>query len=150
MGNIALMKIATYYKSQNIDVGWHMPLIDTNIDKLYISKIFDFTQDYQYSQGTKEVIKGGSGYDLTTVLSPEIDKITELDYSIYPHIDYSLQFYSRGCIRNCPFCIVPQKEGYIQSVEPMKLNPKGKHIEVLDNNFSLIPNGNMLPGICCG
>ena len=139
MGNIALMKIATYYKSQNIDVGWHMPLVDTSIDKLYISKIFDFTQDYQYSQGAKEVIKGGSGYDLTTVLPPEIDKITELDYSIYPHIDYSLQFYSRGCIRNCPFCIVPQKEGYIQPVEPMKLNPKGKHIEVLDNNFFANP-----------
>lgn len=127
------MKIATYYKDYDID--WHNPLIDRDIGKLYISKIFDFTDDYHYTQNAKEIIKGGSGYDLINKLPEEIEKITKLDYEIYPNIDYSLQFYSRGCIRNCPFCIVRKKEGNIYPVEPLELNPKGKHIEVLDNNF---------------
>ena len=52
---------------------------------------------------------------------------------------FSLQFFSRGCIRKCPFCLVREKEGYIQTVEPVELNPKGKWIEVLDNNFFANP-----------
>jgi len=137
MGSIALMKISSFYKDH--DIAWHSPLMDADIDKLYISKLFDFTEDYQYTQGAKQVIKGGSGYDITSKLPKEIDIIKTLDYTIYPQIDYSLQFYSRGCIRNCPFCIVRQKEGNITPVEPMELNPKGKHIEVLDNNFFANP-----------
>ena len=39
----------------------------------------------------------------------------------------------------CPFCLVREKEGYIQTVEPVELNPKGKWIEVLDNNFFANP-----------
>ena len=62
------------------------------------------------------------------------------DYSIYPNCDYSIQFYSRGCIRHCPFCLVHDKEGGIEAVEPMELNPNGKWIEVLDNNFFANPD----------
>ena len=137
MGSIPLMQTATFF--QDHDLAWHNPIMDQDIDRLYISKIFDFTEDYQYTQGAKEVIKGGSGYDLTTRLSKEIEDIRKLDYSIYPHIDYSLQFFSRGCIRNCPFCIVQHKEGHIKPVKPFELNPRGKHIEVLDNNFFASP-----------
>ena len=52
---------------------------------------------------------------------------------------FSLQFFSRGCIRKCPFCLVREKEGYIRAVEPVELNPEGKWIEVLDNNFFANP-----------
>ena len=38
-----------------------------------------------------------------------------------------------------PFLLVREKEGYIQAVEPVELNPKGKWIEVLDNNFFANP-----------
>ena len=48
-------------------------------------------------------------------------------------------WFSRGCIRNCPFCIVRQKEGYIQPVKPKNLNPNGKYIKVMDNNFFANP-----------
>ena len=34
-----------------------------------------------------------------------------------------------------PFLPRREKEGYIQAVEPVELDPKGKWIEVLDNNF---------------
>jgi len=85
-----------------------------------------------------ETIIGGSGHDLNIHLPVEIENC-DPDYSIYPMYDFSLQFYSRGCIRNCSFCIVRQKEGNIKTVKPMKLNPNGKRIEVLDNNFFANP-----------
>ena len=62
-----------------------------------------------------------------------------MDYSIYPDCNYSVQFFSRGCIRHCPFCLVHDKEGGIHPVEPVQLNPKGEWIEVLDNNFFANP-----------
>lgn len=130
--NIALMKISTYHKSIGDQVE-HATI--GQYDKLYASKLFKFSEDINSSMITSnELIKGGSGYDLKTQLPLEID-CCEPDYSIYPMYDFSLQFYSRGCIRNCPFCIVRQKEGNIQTVKPMKLNPNGNRIEVLDNNF---------------
>lgn len=62
-----------------------------------------------------------------------------MDYSIYPKVDYSVQFFSRGCFRKCPFCLVKDKEGDIHPVDPVELNPNGKWIEVLDNNFFANP-----------
>lgn len=138
MPNIALMKISNYHKALGHNTEWHNPLFDKKIDRLYISKIFNFTDDYLYCDA-KEIIKGGTGYDITSKLPDEIEKIRTLDYSLYPQHNYSMQFFSRGCIRNCPFCVVRQKEGYIQTVEPMDLNPNGQHIEVLDNNFFANP-----------
>lgn len=69
----------------------------------------------------------------------EIEQSTAMDYSIYPQYPFSIQFFSRGCIRHCPFCLVHDKEGMIRPVEPVQLNPNGKWIEVLDNNFFANP-----------
>ncbi len=134
--NIALMKISAYHKSIGNYVEWANI---GNYDKTYLSKVFTFTPDWIGGLGSYgEVIRGGTGYDIELKLQPEIDKMNP-DYSIYPNIDYSIQFFSRGCIRNCPFCLVRQKEGNIKAVEPMALNPIGKRIEVLDNNFFANP-----------
>jgi len=132
MPNIPLMKVAGYYD----DVEWYNPMF--KYEKLYMSKIFDFTEDYQYPLNAGKIYKGGTGYDLETGLPERIEN-SQPDYSIYSNCDYSMQFFSRGCIRNCPFCIVRQKEGSIYPVEPMNLNPNGKHIEILDNNFFANP-----------
>ena len=104
-----------------------------------MSKIFTFSPDYPYEFDC-EVIKGGTGYDVKSRLPEEIERSTAMDYSIYPNCDYSIQFFSRGCIRKCPFCLVREKEGYIHPVEPVDLNPNGKYIQVLDNNFFANPN----------
>ena len=82
-----------------------------------------------------KIIKGGTGYDITSKLPSEIEEITELDYSLYPDCDYSIIFTTRGCIRNCAFCVVRQKEGIIHDVPIAKLNPNGKYLRVQDNNF---------------
>lgn len=134
--NLALMKISSYHKRNGDSV--EMATLG-NYDKLYVSKLFNFSDlNLNTLITADETIIGGSGYDLNINLPPEIE-ICDPDYSIYPMYDFSLQFYSRGCIRNCSFCIVRQKEGYIKAVKPMALNPNGNRIEVLDNNFFANP-----------
>lgn len=138
--NLAIMKISTYHKKLGNDVDWYNPILDYNdTDILYISKIFNFTDDVIYLPQKAKIIRGGTGYDINSKLPSEIENITELDYSLYPDIDYSIIFTSRGCIRNCPFCVVRAKEGLIHSIPICSLNPKGKHIKIFDNNFFANP-----------
>jgi hypothetical protein len=132
------MKISAFHKGQGDQVEWADPLFGGSYDKVYMSKIFTFSPDYPFPFDC-EVIKGGTGYDVRSRLPEEIERSTAMDYSIYPDCNYSLQFFSRGCIRKCPFCLVRDKEGYIHPVEPVDLNPKGEWIEVLDNNFFANP-----------
>lgn len=136
MPNLALMKISAWHKSIGDDVKWFDPLFDKP-DIVYASKVFNFTPDFNY-QINCEFIKGGTGYDIKKKLPHEIE-LADPDYSIYPNCDFSIQFFSRGCIRKCPFCLVPGKEGNIHTVNPVKLNTKGNRIEVLDNNFFANP-----------
>lgn len=139
MPNIALMKISTYHKRLGDDVDWYEPFFDQDTDILYIAKLFDFTEDIKYLPFNAKVIKGGTGYDVNSKLPEEIEIINELDYSLYPDCKFSVQFYSRGCVKKCAFCVVPEKEGRIKSVKPYNLNPRGTYIEVLDNNFFANP-----------
>lgn len=116
-----------------------MPLMAESYDLIYKSKIFTFTPDPDATAWPCEVIKGGTGYDIASRLPDEIEASRLMDYDIYPNYDFSIQFLSRGCMRNCPFCLVQQKEGFIKPVDPADLNPRGRHIEVLDNNFFANP-----------
>jgi len=136
--NLALMKLSAWHKSVGDSVDWYN--IFGKYHKCYLSKIFTFSPDYGLvMNNVGEIVRGGTGYDVKSVLPAEIDAVRNPDYSIYPKCDYSIQFYSRGCIRKCPFCLVSEKEGYVRAVEPMELNPRGKWIEVLDNNFFASP-----------
>lgn len=136
--NFALMKIAAWHKSHGDNVEMALPMFG-DYDRVYQSKIFTFTHDCIDFNGRCEVVRGGTGYDVHSRLPEEIEKSSEIDYSLYPKYPFSIQFFSRGCIRNCPFCLVHDKEGMIRPIEPVKLNPKGQWIEVLDNNFFANP-----------
>jgi len=132
--NLALMKISAYHKSLGDDVEWVTMGV---YDKTYFSKIFDFTPEVNLGGSLsehKKIIGGGTGYDIDIRLPDKIENISP-DYSIYPQYKFSIQLFSRGCIRKCPFCVVNRKEGMIRPVVPMNLNTAGKYIEVLDNNF---------------
>lgn len=134
--NLAIMKISTYHKRLGDDVDWYDPLFDyEDTDILYHSQVFTFTPKYQYYPINAQIVKGGTGIDIKSKLPSEIEEIEELDYSLYPDCDYSIQFLSRGCFRKCEFCVVREKEGLIHRVEPMQLNKHGKYIKLLDNNF---------------
>ena len=131
--NSAMMQVSQYYKDRGDGVWDYNPLFD--YDKIYTFSLFDFTDK---SLVTKDMIVGGTGFDVTSRLPKEIEE-SNLDYSIFPDCDYSMIWFSRGCFRNCPFCIVRQKEGNIHPVKPKNLNPNGKWIKVMDNNFFANP-----------
>ncbi len=137
MANLAILKIAQYHLNKNDQVKWYSPLFDLDIDILYISKVFTFTKDLLYLPNCK-IIKGGTGYDVLSKLPDEVENITDISQAyqlLYPNIDYSIIFTTRGCVRKCPFCVVPLKEGFIHKVALTSLNPNGEYIELLDNNF---------------
>jgi len=107
--NLALMKLSAYYKKLGADVDWWLPL--KQYDRVFSSKVFTFTpEELQLPDCT---VKGGTGYGLMDVLSEHIDTIFP-DYSLYPDCKHAIGFLTRGCIRNCPWCIVPKKEGNIR------------------------------------
>lgn len=135
--NFALMRISAWHKSHGDDVEMAVPLFG-QYDRIYQSKIFTFSPDNN-TPWNCEVVKGGTGYDIASRLPFEIEESTAMDYSLYPQHRYSIQFFSRGCIRKCPFCLVRDKEGYITPIEPVQLNPVGEWVEVLDNNFFANP-----------
>lgn len=131
--NVALMKIASWHRQQGDTVEWVNGL--EPYDRIYKSKVFTFTPDDDFAYQCPDIRKGGTGYDIKSRLPEEIDKHTGLAYDLYPQHKFSVQFYSRGCIRHCPFCLVHDKEGAIHAVEPIEWNPNAEWIEVLDNNF---------------
>lgn len=133
--NTALMQISAFHKAAGDCVMWidpALPLEYELCDELYCSSLFTYTDKSQLPKRTR---CGGTGFDLTTTLAFDC----EYDYSIYPAMDYSIVWFSRGCERRCKFCVVWEKEGSIRSVIPKPLNPKGKCIVVQDNNFFANP-----------
>ena len=149
--NLPLMKISAYHKGIGDHVEWYSPMsgIIQEYDKVYMSKVFSFSPDYEYPIYAKEIQKGGSGYCIDvvdgkevfhkekhTVLPDEIEHIYP-DYSIYDITDTAYGFLSRGCPRQCSFCIVKDKEGTCsKKVADLSEFWRGqKHIELLDPNI---------------
>jgi hypothetical protein len=112
--NIALMKLARFHKDRGDDVKL-IDISSNEFDMIYGSKIF----------------MGGSGYDIKQTLPKDIDALVP-DYDLYK-LDYSIGFTTRGCIRDCGFCIVKEKEGFFREDSMSFI----KHSKVLlfDNNF---------------
>lgn len=129
--NLALMKLSAWHKAQGDDVDWYNPMFESSFDKVYSSKVFTFTKEYPYLW-FENSIKGGSGYDLSVSLPDEIEH-TCPDYHLYG-IDYSVGFLTRGCIRNCPWCIVPKKEGMIREHADLDEFLRHDKAVLLDNN----------------
>lgn len=133
--NLALMKISTYHKRLGDEVGFNI----SDPDKIYASIVFQKNKHaadgLHLMYPDAEIDIGGTGYDVLKAL-PHIDLLPP-DYSLYPDCDYSLGFTSRGCIRNCPFCFVPKKEGRFKVVQhPSEwYDPSKKKITFLDNNI---------------
>ena len=125
--NLPLMKLSAWHKQQGDTVEWYEPLIhgfpNPPLDKVYMSKVFSFSPDYEYFVNAKEVVKGGSGYCISLENGKEVfDKSKDKklpyeiehiypDYSIYGIKDTAYGFLTRGCPRGCDFCHVKVKEG---------------------------------------
>ena len=124
--NLPLMKLSAWHKQQGDEVMLYEPLFHSYgepLDKVYMSKVFSFSPDYQYCINAKEVVKGGSGYCISLKDGKEVfDKSKDIelpyeiehiypDYSLYNITDTAYGFLTRGCPRGCHFCHVACKEG---------------------------------------
>lgn len=139
--NLPLMKLSAWHKQQGDSVEWYQPLFSGHMDRVYMSKVFSFTQDYEYYIDADEVLKGGTGYYYPgggKVLLEEIEHIYP-DYSLYPELtkDTAYGFLTRGCPRGCEFCVVGKKEGR-KTVKVANLSEfwdGQKNIKLLDPNM---------------
>lgn len=114
--NLPLMKLSAWHKQQGDHVEWYEPMFSGHMDKVYMSKVFTFTHDYEYCIDADEIIKSGTGYDYPMGGQPlplEIEHIYP-DYSLYGITDTAYGFLTRGCPKGKlhKYCIVSQKEGY--------------------------------------
>ena len=126
--NLALMKLSAWHKQRGDTVAWFMPLMP--YDRIYSSKVFSWTGDgYSLPAGTQ---KGGTGYETYGNLPDGIEHICP-DYSLYG-ADFSLGFLTRGCIRACPWCVVPHKEGAIRAHADIEEFLRHRDVVLMDNN----------------
>ena len=133
--NLALMKISEYHKKRGDTVEWanHWD----KYDKVYCSKIFTYTPDVLTVIQSPEVIKGGTGYNLYDDLF--CDGVVP-DYSLYPNYKEAYGFLTRGCIRQCDWCIVPRKEGKIRAYCDIETVLQGRQRAILLDNNVLASN----------
>lgn len=147
--NLALMKLSAWHKERGDEIDLIKGIPEAApleaYDEVFISCIFfqnaEKARDYalQCEQVSEHVELGGSGIDHNVRLPDAIEHIMP-DYDLYG-LDFSLGFTSRGCIRKCPWCIVPKKEGKMRDNAPVSEFHDCKHSKVvlLDNNFQASP-----------
>ena len=133
--NLALMKISAYHKTKNDQVAWCTSSDEAMFfDKIYGSQIFTDSKRWE----VPDLELGGSGYSKTIKLPPEIDSLAP-DYTIYPEFKDSVGFTTRGCIRNCSFCFVPEMEGGIKDYRKPEEVHRGGNLILFDNNILALP-----------
>lgn len=137
--NLATMKISAWHKQKGDLVGWAVPVAE--YDRVYISKIFSDSSDFDTCLRAKEIIRGGTGYDFDNKLPAEIEGIYP-DYSLYKIKNVAYGFLTRGCPRNCPFCIVSKKEGNksIKVADLWQFWNAQREIKLLDPNLLACPD----------
>lgn len=121
--NLPLMKISAFHKREGDTVEWYRGILSEHMNRVYMSKVFSFTPDYEWAIDTDEIVKGGSGYAIGLENGKEVyhkerdndlpDEVEHIypDYSIYGITNEAYGFTTRGCPRNCSFCHVAAKEG---------------------------------------
>lgn len=140
MPNLALMKLAGWHQQRGDEV---VRGLDGSADKAYISVIWPQNLPRALSASkmfTCPVEIGGSGISYAVTLPDEIEH-TMPAYDLWG-ADTAMGFTSRGCIRKCGFCIVPEKEGRIRQHSPLAEFVRDDHKKVIlfDNNILAAPN----------
>jgi hypothetical protein len=123
--NLALMKISGYYKNKGYKVELVTKYEDVqSYDKVFVSKVFSFTEVPDWLAACPNVTLGGTGFfsDGGDSLMYEIEHHMP-DYSLYneyvelqisegknsnkftDYLNYSIGFTTRGCFRKCEFCV---------------------------------------------
>lgn len=123
--NLCCMKLSSYYKQQGDEVVLKTDYEELEkFDKVFISKVFTDTPFDDKVLGLPNVEYGGTGffYDKAPKLPDKIEHSIP-DYHLYDdwvqfnidngekrqefkyYLDYSIGFLTRGCFRQCQFCV---------------------------------------------
>lgn len=144
--NMAIRKMYAYFQAQKHDVE----MIDLNFsgyphsktaeidahdyDEVYVSNIFRRNAYNVKILNCAKVEFGGIGSR-----NPEKNlpcQIERMDPFYYPEENTDYIFITRGCIRNCWFCLVPKYEGSLREYNPdFSRMIKHKKVKFLDNNI---------------
>jgi len=150
--NLALMKLSSHHKLKgdevmltNFDLISSNNLFKEEYDTIYVSRVFSDTYTPDFIFKMSNVITGGSGfkYDKAESLNNDIEHCKP-DYDLYKGIgkgqyyeNFSIGFTTRGCIRQCPFCInVNSKKVYKHSPVNEFLDESKPFIMLLDDNIT--------------
>lgn len=135
-------------------------------DRIFASAILgnshELCEKLKEEYGNKIVI-GGTGWNIKIRLPEEVENMNP-DYSLYTahdllpkitgigfkHKKYKkameivnagIGYTSRGCVKNCPFCIVRTKEGPFRQASEIRdiINPRSNTIILFDKNFTADP-----------
>lgn len=170
---LGLMKLASYHKSRGDDVEYVRGIdnnLNFYPDKIEITSLFTYAwqpvhkaiEFYKNKFPDANMALGGIYASLMPgrikTIYPFLDIHVGLcekaehympDYDIlngtkkWNDWDGSMIFSSRGCVRRCPFCVVPRIEGHISPALSDIQNyvyPGHKRIILLDNNLLASPN----------
>ena len=136
------MKLSARHKARGDSVEWWRP--DGRYDRVYKSRVFTdtYSKDPITVTNAGEVVCGGTGYGPGPDLPGEVEHACP-DYSIYPQFFGTVYgFLSRGCPRNCGFCIVSAKEGRrsVQVADLSEFWSGQREIKLLDANLLACPD----------
>ena len=154
--NLALMKLSSYYKQRGNTVELVESYEDImQYDKIYLSKVFDFTYIPEEVMDNPHIVVGGSGFfgANAPALRKEIEHHMP-DYDLYidyvqkrlekgekrfryaDYLDYSIGFVTRGCFRKCAFCVNKYyDQAFNHSSLSEFLDESRPYIHLLDDNF---------------
>lgn len=132
--NLALMKLSAHHKALGDSVGFYSPLFKHDYDKIYASKIFNFSDRSMLDESQMTI--GGTGWDLKKNLPDEIESLVP-DYALYGY-PHNIGFTQRGCRLRCSFCVVPEKEGKpygVNTIDELWTQRQSNFLVLLDNDF---------------
>jgi hypothetical protein len=147
--NLALMKLSTYHRQKGHSVRLEKrECLMEGPDRVYASTVFytppsvNRSRRLQRFYGDKLTL-GGTGEDISSRL-PDTVEALHADYTLYPELgDRAIGFITRGCPFDCPFCVVPPKEGKPRQVSDLSTLLEGdrlKKLILLDDNILSHPN----------
>ena len=140
--NLCLMKLSAYHKARGDAVAWWTP--EGRYDLVYKSRVFTdlYSKDTITVTNADRVLLGGTGYGLSVKLPYGVEH-SYPDYSLYPQFpDAAYGFLSRGCPRNCGFCIVSGKEGArsVKNTDLAEFWRGQREIKLMDANLLACPD----------
>lgn len=153
--NLACMKISAYWKEQGVKTELLLDYSQIEeYDRIYLSKVFTDTFVPNHILSMEKIVYGGTGffYDQAPALPEKVEHHMP-DYHLYDvmverntdrkkknefqfYTDYSIGFLTRGCFRQCRFCVNRNSTGAV-CASPLTefYDPARKKLCFLDDNF---------------